>query len=389
MTEHNKLEYPAELEAWWVAEAEQVTGLKGEKALGALTPEVEGMSLRFTRERPEMLGGYTETEAGCTGYGVYFFPQTFARMWHVLKNLEHREFEDLEILDVGSGTGAAGLAVARWGTCHGTRVKVTAVEKSALAMETGRRVFAGCRELWPEAEWEGIWGDLDSGVPVGRRWDVVVCSFVLNELGDEEKRLAAVRRMLGWLKPGGVVMVLEPAGEASSGALMRMRDVLVSAISHQPPAIRVLAPCLHQAACPMRVAGHGYCHDVRRWRVPGSLEFVNRKLQRTIWDVKVSYLILQDTGQGTENSEVFSALGPQPLAIRVVAPVTRTKAHVVTKGCCADGMLREFELQCREVTKAELRQFDEWERGDLGRVKIEKLLGDGRTWRVKRMERGE
>ena len=380
----NQGSYPAALESWWVKEAERVTGLRGNAALRALTDEIERMSARFTRERPEVLGDYTATPLGCAAYGVYFFPQAYARMVHALSmwqgaGLATRKDGDgvFSVLDMGSGTGAAGMAVASHAACHGIAARVAAVDRSGLALETAGRAFESCRELWPGVAWEGAEGDLKTWQGVECQYDMIVLCLVLNELPGVPDRLDAVRRMLGGLKPGGVMMVLEPAGEESGGALMKMRDTLVA------EGFRVLAPCPHNAPCPMRgVAGGGFCHDVRRWRVPASLEFANRALQRTIWDVKVSYLVV---GKGDTSN--MSRSDDNGLVFRVVAPVTRTKAHVVTRGCCADGTLRDFELQCREVDKAELRAFDAWERGDLAVARVERLLGDGRTWRVKRMER--
>ena len=369
------LEYPAALEAWWVREAERATNLKAEKALAALVETVEKMSVNFTCERPEIFHDYTASAMGCAAYGVYFFPQTFARASHVMKNLGIWKFGDLEILDVGSGTGAAGMAVARWAACHGVKAKITALDRSSPALETGARAFHDCKNLWPAAAWESACGDVQNW-RIEKKFDIILCSFVFNELGGATARLQAARQMLGRLNENGALIILEPAGEESSRALMEMRDTLAK------EGVQIVAPCPHQEPCPMRVAGVGFCHDVRKWRVPASLEFVNRKLRRTVWDVKVSYLVLRrtNTEQGAAKDE--------NLAFRVVAPVTRTKARVITRGCCADGTLRDFELQCRDATKPELRAFDEWERGDLAVTETERLLGDGKTWRAKKMKRG-
>jgi len=373
-----KLEYPPLLEAWWIREAERATQLRGNAALSALAGAVEKMSARFTRERPGAFADYTATAMDCAAYGIWFFPQTFARMKHALNQIQPpARGGPLDVLDVGSGTGAAGMAVASWAHCHGVRANVAALDRSPHALETGQRVFGECRELWPAAQWESRAGDV-AGFHPEQKWDVVVCCFVLNELGDAATRLATAQRMLGGLKEDGVLILLEPAGVEPSGALMEIRDALAAS------GAGIVAPCLHAKECPMRagpVARRGFCHDVRKWRVPGSLEFVNRGLQYTVWDVKVSYLVVagasrsHDTHLGAGCSHSF----------RVVAPVTRTKAHVVTRGCCADGTLRDLELQCRDVEKAALRAFDEWERGDLARMEVERLLGDGRTWRVKGM----
>ena len=372
------LEYPAALEAWWVREAERATNLKAEKALAALVETVEKLSVNFTRERPEIFHDYTSSAMGCAAYGAYFFPQTFTRVSHVMNNLGIWGFGDLEILDVGSGTGAAGMAVARWAACHGIKAKITAMDKSQKALETGRRAFEGCKKLWPSAEWESVCEDIQNN-PVEKKHDLILCSFVFNELGGATARLQAARQMLGQLNESGALIILEPAGEESSRALMEMRDTLAK------EGVQIVAPCPHQEPCPMRVAGVGFCHDVRKWRVPNSLEFVNRKLQRTVWDVKVSYLVVGRDLRVRHTNTEQGATKDENLAFRVVAPVTRTKARVITRGCCADGTLRDFELQCRDASKPELRAFDEWERGDLAAAEVERLLGDGKTWRVKKM----
>jgi len=272
------------------------------------------------------------------------------------------------------------MAVARWRACHGARVNVTALDRSPLALETGQRIFEDCKELWPDATWTRVAGDV-AGFRPKQKWDVVVCSFVLNELGDAAARLEAARNMLGWVKKNGVLIILEPAGEESSGVLMETRDALAA------EGAKIVAPCLHNQPCPMRaVARRGVCHDVRKWRVPVSLEFVNRTLQRTVWDVKVSYLVIKVAGASCSHVDDLGAGCSR--YFRVVAPVTRTKAHVVTRGCCEDGTLRDIELQCRDAgDKAALRAFDEWERGDLAVMEVERLLGDGRTWRVQKLAR--
>ncbi|MCL1888276.1 MAG: small ribosomal subunit Rsm22 family protein [Kiritimatiellaeota bacterium] len=381
--------YPEALESWWTREAERVTRLRGPAALNALASEIGAMGARFTRERPDAFDDYTETPAACAAYGIYFFPQTHARTQHVLDMWQGAGLattgKTLDILDVGSGTGAAGMAVAGRLACHSAKTRVTALDRSPLALETARRIFTDCKTLWPDAEYEGVECDVSRWEPAGRQWDIMVCGFVLNELGGADERLALAQRMLGGLKPGGVLLVLEPAGEEASVVVMELRDALAT------QGVRVLAPCPHQLSCPMRaapVARRGYCHDVRSWRVPASLEFVNRTQRRTIWDVKTTYLVgvrNEELGVRSYNS---SFLTPNSsLTFRLVSPVTRTKAHVVLRGCCADGTLRDFELQCRDATKAELRALDTWQRGDLATADVERLLGDGRTWRVKRLEK--
>src|SRR5688572_21510997 len=109
---------PEPVEAWWVARArEAAQGAAAEHALRALAPEVQRLSDAFTCARPVAFADYARTPAERAAYGLFYFPQTWVRARFPLAEarIVHGwapPSRSLRLLDVGAGSGAAGLSIA-------------------------------------------------------------------------------------------------------------------------------------------------------------------------------------------------------------------------------------------------------------------------------------
>jgi ribosomal protein RSM22 (predicted rRNA methylase) len=275
----------------------------------------------------------------------------------------------LQLLDLGCGAGASSLAAAF--ALRARPMALTALDHSPAAVATLRQIFHDCAPLWPHATLDARTDDARAdGLP--GPFDVILASFVLNELFPADELRGAtrwLRRQLQRLSPNGLLVVIEPAGAAPSTRLQRLRDTLV-----HDPTLTLAAPCLHRHPCPMLAANQGFCHDVRSWRVPDSVHLINRRLFRSVQDLKFSLLAVR------------RAPPAQPAApddrFRLVAPMSRAKGRLLTRGCCADGTLRTLELMTRALPRDQVEALASAERGDLLRMISPRLLGDGRTWRV-------
>ena len=72
--------YPGQLEHFWREEARKLWGFMPEDALlERVRPLVQALSDRFTTERAAAAGVYGDDLATRIAYGLFFFPQTFAR----------------------------------------------------------------------------------------------------------------------------------------------------------------------------------------------------------------------------------------------------------------------------------------------------------------------
>lgn len=373
------MSYPRELESWWLAAAFQATGCTDPvDAMQRLEGAAARLSDQFTVERPQSFHDYTADPVALAAYGVLFFPQTFARVSLVLNEcLPH--LAPLRFLDLGSGAGASSLAVAMM--LH-RPLAIHAVDHAPAALSALQQIFDDCRQLWPTATLTTHVRDLHADGLTGS-FDLILASFVLNELFPEHDNRHAehwLRQQLNRLAPGGSLIVIEPAGSATCERLQGLRDQLA-----REKAFDLVAPCPHRLPCPMRAAKTGYCHDVRRWCVPDSVNLINRRLLRSVHELKYGLLVIRratPTPPSTLHHPPATSRPPPATLMRLVAPVYRTKGRLLSQGCCSDGLLRAIEWPTRHLTREQLNALMAKERGDILPLEHARLLGDGKTWRV-------
>lgn len=376
------MDYPVELATWWLAAARRETGLDEDACLMSLEADVAQLSDLFTTDRPATFRDYAADTRLRLAYGLFFFPQTFirvrliAREWLAAAGVP--KARPLRVLDLGCGTGASTLAVAHALQPHA--LNLTAVDHSPESLACLGRIFADLAPLWPDATLATRVGHAAQDGLSGP-FDLIVASFVLNELfpppGDQacQTWLAA---QLARLAPDGALMIVEPAGQATSPRLQRLRNMLAFG-----GMARILAPCPHNRPCPMIGAACGWCHDVRRWRVPDTVNRLNRRLFRSVHDLKHSLLVLTRPDAAVPPTPWHG----DPACFRMIGPMSRVKGRLVTRGCCGDGALRDVELMTRGMTRPQENVLTGWDRGDRVRATHARLLGDGRTLRVDALQR--
>ncbi len=368
------MNYPGQLEHFWREEARRLWGfLPEEELIARIRPHVQKLSDRFTIERKDASQRYGDEPESRLAYGLFFFPQTFVRTQQVLREcfaVRGSTGGDVAspffILDIGAGTGAAGLAAAN--ALRERDVKLLALDHSSESLATLRQAFDfGRSELWPRAELETRVGDLMKVGELSGAWDLVIASFALNEPMEgksDDVAEAWLRAALGLLKPGGLLIVIEPALKATAERLERLRDRVAAERRAQ-----IIAPCMHHKNCPLLAEGRYWCHEVRRWTPPPLAEKINRTLFRDLPHLKYSFLALA-SGVGVDRD-------PRANRGRLVAPVSEQHGKFVSRACCADGALRELDVLNRHLDadgKLALRQL---ERGSRVEFEVEKQLGNG------------
>lgn len=177
------------------------------------------------------------TDTDVLAYALYRMPATFAACRNMLQHSAFRIPPIGTVTDLGGGTGAAAWAVLeQW-----PGAQVTVLDQVVPALQLGRALRSGQPGAVDFVPWRA--GD---AVP---RADLVTVSYVLSEL-DAGGQRSLVESALG--AAGCAVAILEPGTPSGHRRILAARDVLFSA------GWRVIAPCPHQASCP--VLAPDWCH---------------------------------------------------------------------------------------------------------------------------------
>ncbi|MFN8536952.1 MAG: small ribosomal subunit Rsm22 family protein [Thermomicrobiales bacterium] len=152
------------------------------------------------------------------------------------------------LLDVGAGPGTVlWAAQAVWPSLE----RAVLLERDERMIAFGRRLAArGNAAVIREARWQEV--DL-LGSWEAAEHDLVVAAYVLNEL-PEERRAGVIEAL--WARARGGLLLLEPGTPAGFARIREARRQLLAA------GATVLAPCPHDAACPM--PDDDWCHFGQR-----------------------------------------------------------------------------------------------------------------------------
>lgn len=183
-----------------------------------------------------------ETEAAA--YALSRMPATFGAVRTALtRSLQRFTGPEIKtVLDVGAGTGAASFAAEDLLNIE----KVHCLERDERMSGIGRTIFSETAGILKNAVWEGfdiVKDKLDDHA------DLVLCSYVLNELKETDLRAAVLKL---WHAADGLLLIAEPGTPAGWRLSMTIRDILLSEGAH------IIAPCLHEKPCPL--PENDWCH---------------------------------------------------------------------------------------------------------------------------------
>ncbi|MEV6648228.1 small ribosomal subunit Rsm22 family protein [Amycolatopsis sp. NPDC051371] len=244
-----------------------------------LAQSVDRLSTRY-RQGDAAASPILATEADVAAYAGYRMPATYAAVHAVLAEAASRApgFEPRTQVDVGGGTGAAVWAAA---TVWSSLEKSTVLEQVAGAIGLGKRLAAGAKNATVRnTDWRR--GFVDPAAPAPEA-DLVTLSYVLGELSD-----ASRDDVVRWLTAkANTVAIVEPGTPAGYERIRAARAQLIELGLH------VVAPCPHDAACPI-VAGKDWCHFSAR--LPRSV--LHRRLKAGTLgfeDEKFAYVVASRT----------------------------------------------------------------------------------------------
>ena len=269
------------------------------------------------------------------------------------------------VLDLGAGVGTTTFSFLAGAMAAGAapeRVVVDAVDQTPLALRAFAALAEGAPGL-PPLEVAAHSGDalrFVEGATGG--WDVVLMGLFVNELpyADRQRLLDLLAQRL---RPGGTVLILEPALRETSRALHRLRDELAAGWG-------VYAPCLRTGPCPMLETERDWCHEEELLTLPPALESVARGAGLRGDRLRYSYLTLR-----RDERTLRGALDADD-GWRIVSQALKSKGKLEVYGCADPGRIRFTRLDRHAADPN--AAFGEARRGQVLRIEGAEPKGKGR-----------
>ncbi len=251
-------------------------------------------------------------------YALTRLPATYAACAAVLAEAARMApgFAPGTLLDAGAGTGAASWAASEvWPGL----ASVTWLDASPPFLALAAQLAADGPPALRTAETRR--GDLTGAGPWSKA-DIVVASYALAEI-PADKQASTLAEL--WASCEGVLALVEPGTPPGYGRILAARTGLIAA------GATVLAPCPHEAACPLVGEDWRYenssdwCHF--SVRLPRSRDHrLAKAADIPFEDERFSYLIAARPGVATV-----------PRRPRVLAPPRVGKPGIALKLCGPDG----------------------------------------------------
>ena len=219
----------------------------------------ENISLKYRTESGKGKKLVTE-EMEALAYSAVRMPATFCAVCTALKNTfemfeklrenSNENIEDLGILsllDVGAGTGAGTWAASRFIDFD----KITCLERENVMINLGKSLM---KESKSDELENVIWKKFDLLTDkINANADLVICSYVLNEL-DDINIVKALEKL--WKATNKILLIIEPGTPTGFEKIKKMRQWLINNDAS------VLAPCPNSGKCLM--PEDDWCHTTCR-----------------------------------------------------------------------------------------------------------------------------
>lgn len=259
------------------------------------------------------------------------------RMLHEI-SLKYPDYKPKTLLDFGAGLSPSG-------TCFLDRFpeaeQVFAVERNIYMRKMGRHLTKDRPQfVWAESLQETAY------LGPEHRFDITVCSFVLEEVSSAAERKRIVEEMMEKTVHGGFSLFVLPGSPMGFRFLNDIRE-MVRAESRED--FNIIAPCPHHERCPLASTGDNWCRFEQDWpRFPKSVVPKMPSEYMTIRS-KFCYLIVRKGPKAVGATEAGLASLDWD---RIVRPVKRKGGHSIVYLCNRKG-----QLESRVVAKSHERKF--------------------------------
>lgn len=330
------------------------------------------LSALLTTERDGLERPYWTSPRLTSAYLRYFLPWNLMRLTALLPGLsltasatfpdrgeegapttESAENTEDEFLIFDLGSGPCTFPLALWLARPDLRrlpVTVVASDSAPHPLDLGRRIFDALRaELDPASPWtlRTLRAPLHAAPRQLRgRPRLITLGNVLNELEERDRRAAPMRNRLAallddaarLLAPGGRLLAVEPGTRQGGRLTATLRDAALwpaerdqsdeddgpaGAAERGAPRFRPLAPCPHDASCPMLARGAtAWCHvNAPAEAAPAALVELSRAAGLGKESVSLAFMLLERVDENALRPDAAPARarGPERLMVRLVS----------------------------------------------------------------------
>jgi ribosomal protein RSM22 (predicted rRNA methylase) len=221
---------------------------------------LEGVSRKDLSVRAQAIsdsyrGGGTsigiDVELDALAYALARMPATYAAVRAALSYTGEliEDFAPASLLDVGAGAGAATWAsLDAWPSIS----SATLLDRNAALVDVARKLTGA--EGASETSFAFQLAPFESGLNKAQPADLVIASYALTELSLPAARVAVSEL---WRLSNELLIIVEPGTPDGFKRMLAYRETLIEAGGH------IIAPCTHEAACPL-VGAQRWCHFSQR-----------------------------------------------------------------------------------------------------------------------------
>jgi ribosomal protein RSM22 (predicted rRNA methylase) len=299
----------------------------------ALKTAREQLTNRYREAGGQTKSGFSSS-LEALAYIATRLPATYAAIKAVLSQAPVDDVTS--VLDLGAGPGTAALAAAlHWPKCSQFHL----IEGDSYMKELSQQLLQNVPEI-SHQQFSFEHSDL-LHLSLNRTYDLVILSYVLNELSTHEQ---ATVLQGAWEKALKGVVIVMPGTPIGYEQLMRARDVLIDLGAF------IAAPCPHNKVCPLKEGD--WCHF--------STRLSRSSLHKKIKDAALSY-------EDEKYSYIIALRDISPRSPgRIIRKPLKRSGHVTLDLCTKDGLQRKIVSRREKVLyKAANERFwgDNW--GDI------------------------
>src|SRR5207244_13018170 len=118
---------------------------------------VQSLSDQFTIRRAELINDYFQDPKFLAAYGLFFFPENYARVQLLAAELLQRGWKpssQLTVLDLGAGTGAAAMAIVQMLQPLSVSVHALAADQSQRSLDLSSQLARDLINRGSNLEWQ-------------------------------------------------------------------------------------------------------------------------------------------------------------------------------------------------------------------------------------------